>query len=102
MALELAQAGHRMNGRAMVLTDAYPVIEALQREVEIVLCLKFDNGQPAVFRDAENVQQAAIARTGDGRHLRVYMPRVELGNQPRRRGALRCGLGLKALRIRLF
>ena len=52
VALELAEAGSGVGGLQVVVTDANPVVEALQGEVEVVVGFEFDDGEAAVGGDA--------------------------------------------------
>ena len=51
VALELAKAFF-VSGLQVVVTDADPVVEALQGEVEVVVGFEFDDGEAAVGGDA--------------------------------------------------
>jgi len=77
VALELAEAGGGVGGLQMVVADADPVVEALQGQVEIVVGFELDDGEAAVGGDAEEVEEAAVAGSGDGRDLGVDVVGVE-------------------------
>src|ERR1700738_2265584 len=75
VALELAEAeggaGCRVGGLEVVPADADPVVEALQREVEVVVGFEFDDGEAAGLRaggagDGEQVEHAAVGGGGGG------------------------------------
>ena len=103
VALELAQPeGRRAGGiRGLQVVPAYanPIIEPLQCEVQVVVGLQLDHGQPSVAVDREQIERAAVRR-GEGRDLRedvrgikVCLDRRDLAAQH----ALQPALGLHAV-----
>jgi len=90
VALELAEASGGVGGLQVVLANADPVVEALEGEVEIVVGFELDDGEAAVGGDAEEVEEAAVASSGDGRDLGVDVVGVEAGDDT---GFWRCWFG---------
>jgi len=73
-----------VEGLCVVVTNADPVVEALEGEVEIVVGFEFDDGEAAVGGDAEEVEQATIGGADDRRDLRVDVVCVEARDDGRR------------------
>jgi hypothetical protein len=80
VALKLAQPGGSIGGLQMMLPHPDPVVEPLQRKVQIVVHLLLDHRQPPVRRHAQQVEQPMIAGARNRRHLRVHMLRIEARN----------------------
>ena len=98
-------------GLAVVVqrTDANPVVQRLQGQMQVFVGLEFDNRQPSVAVEREQVEHAAVA-DGERRHLRIQQvaaqPGQQLGNaraQPRLKPALRLQaeqrIGVRAIRV---
>ncbi len=80
MALKFTEAGGGVGSLKVMLPHPNPVVEPLQREVQVVINLQLDHCKPSVSGYAQQIEQAMIAGASDGGHLRVHMPRVEASN----------------------
>jgi len=60
----------------LVPANADPVVEALEREVDVFVGLQFEDGEATVEGAGENVDHSAVGR-GEGGHLRVPEARIE-------------------------
>jgi len=78
MALEFAKPRLRVRCLAMMMPDANPVIEPLQRKVQIVVGLEFQHRKPSIHSHSEQVEHATIARPGNGRYLCVDVLWIEM------------------------
>ncbi len=92
--LEVADAGERTGGGLgfgeVVVTDADPVVEALEGEVEVLLGLEFDDSEVMVAGDGKEVKHAAVevaAGAGEGGNLCVDGRGCEAGIERREIGA---------------
>src|SRR6185312_5075093 len=83
MPLKLTEAGLCVGMLQMVMAHSNPVIEALECEMQIVICLQLDHRQPPVSSNAEQVEHPAVFRAGNRRYLRIHMVRIEPRNDPR-------------------
>src|SRR6185503_8062177 len=69
--------------------DAHPVIQSLQRKVDVLIDLEFDNRQPAVTVNSEQIDDSAIAArelcylTVDRLGAQRRIQRFQIGTHPR-------------------
>jgi hypothetical protein len=107
VALELAHAGRGIGRLQVMVPHANPVVQSLQREVEILAGLELNDSQPIVRSDAEQIEQAAVAGARDGRHLGIDVVRIEPRDDARSRRlrafrrAASLGLGAVANAVRV-
>src|SRR5580658_4765688 len=83
MTLKLSESCVRVCCLAMMVPHANPVVETLQREVEIVLRLEFQHRKPPVSSNSEEIKHAAIASGRDRWNLRVDVLRFEMRKHAR-------------------
>lgn len=66
-----------------VAANAQPVIDSLQRQVQIFGRLQLDDDQAPLARHSQKINHAALARC-QRRNLRIKIPRIETRIEPRR------------------
>src|SRR4030088_1549204 len=60
----------------MMPLNSRPIVQPLQRQVNILISLEFHDGQPPLNRSGQNIDHGAV-RGGEGWHLQIETGRVQ-------------------------